>query len=266
MAALTSFTAARVIGAFSCSSEGARQSSSAVSFPGTSFAGASLRLSSSASSGAASLVSRRVLAVQAEVEESVSYSQAPPAGTKLYIGNLPFNVDSETLAGVFSSVAEVDQVDVIYDRETGRSRGFGFVTMSTTEGAEAAIQRLDGSELGGRMLKVNFPAAKGERPLRQDRPRPSGGSAGAGNKLYVGNLSWGMDDYGLADLFAEFGQVMEAKVVLDRETGKSRGFGFVTFNSPTEGSEAVRALDGVEVDGRQLRVNVAEDRASRPRF
>lgn len=201
-----------------------------------------------------------------DVQEDAQYSPGPPAqGSKLYIGNLPFNVDSESLAGVFSEVAEVDQVDVIYDRETGRSRGFGFVTMATTEGAEAAISRLDGSELGGRMLRVNFPVPKGgEVPRSAGRgergPRPAG-SPGAGNKLYIGNLSWNCDDYGLADLFTDFGSVLEAKVVMDRETGKSRGFGFVTFNSAAEANEAVSRMDGQEVDGRQLRVNVAEDRA-----
>ena len=103
------------------------------------------------------------------------------------------------------------------------------------------------------MMRVNFPQASprtgdrptGDRPIRERRESAPMGAAGSGNKLYVGNLSWGMDDMGLEDLFAEFGKVMEAKVVMDRETGRSRGFGFVTYSSPSEGGEAVNSLNGV---------------------
>ncbi|CAI5472325.1 unnamed protein product [Closterium sp. Yama58-4] len=182
-------------------------------------------------------------------------------GTKIYVGNLPFNVDSESLAEIFQEAGIVELVEVIYDRESGRSRGFGFVTMSTPEDAQAAIEKFDGSELGGRMLKVNMPVPRGERERgarnerpRGDRPRFGGNQS---NKLYVGNLSWGMDDMALEDLFAEFGKVLEAKVVLDRDSGRSRGFGFVTLSSESEVQEAISNLDGADVDGRQLRVNVA---------
>ncbi|GJP59552.1 hypothetical protein CLOP_g12544 [Closterium sp. NIES-67] len=133
--------------------------------------------------------------------------------------------------------------------------------MSTPEEAQSAIEKFDGSELGGRMLKVNMPVPRGERERgarnerpRGDRPRFGGNQ---GNKIYVGNLSWGMDDGSLEDLFAEFGKVLEAKVVLDRDTGRSRGFGFVTLSSDSEVQEAISNLDGADVDGRQLRVNVA---------
>ncbi|CAI5952051.1 unnamed protein product [Closterium sp. NIES-65] len=182
-------------------------------------------------------------------------------GTKIYVGNLPFNVDSESLAEIFQEAGVVELVEVIYDRDSGRSRGFGFVTMSTPEEAQSAIEKFDGSELGGRMLKVNMPVPRGERERgarnerpRGDRPRFGGNQ---GNKLYVGNLSWGMDDMALEDLFAEFGKVLEAKVVLDRDSGRSRGFGFVTLSSDAEVQEAISNLDGADVDGRQLRVNVA---------
>jgi len=168
------------------------------------------------------------------------------------------------LAEHFQQVGNVDMVEVIYDRETGRSRGFAFVTFATQAEANAAIEQLDGTELGGRALRVNFPNPAGTRTERTERPpRPAGGgrTGGAGrndpNKLYVGNLSWGMDDLGLEELFAEFGSVTEAKVIMDRETGRSRGFGFVTLSTGQEVQEAIAALDGVDVDGRIIRVNLA---------
>ena len=79
-------------------------------------------------------------------------------------------------------------------------------------------------------------------------------------KLFVGNLSWNTDDQGLFDAFAQFGEVMEAKVVTDRDSGRSRGFGFVTFANEEAGEDAMSGLDGTELDGRSIRVSVAQDR------
>ena len=66
----------------------------------------------------------------------------------------------------------------------------------------------------------------------------------ASNRVYVGNLSWGVDDLALETLFSEQGKVVEAKVVYDRESGRSRGFGFVTYNSAEEVDSAIRSLNG----------------------
>ena len=65
------------------------------------------------------------------------------------------------------------------------------------------------------------------------------------------------------NFFSEHGKVLEARVVYDRETGRSRGFGFVTYSSDSEVNDAIAALDGTDMDGRTLRVNIAEDRPRR---
>ncbi|EOY07849.1 RNA-binding family protein isoform 2 [Theobroma cacao] len=154
-------------------------------------------------------------------------------------------------------------VEVIYDKVTGRSRGFGFVTMSTAEEVEAAAQQFNGYELEGRALRVN----SGPPPPRREEfsPRGSRGAPalGASNRVYVGNLSWGVDDLALETLFSEQGKVVEAKVVYDRESGRSRGFGFVTYNSAEEVDSAIKSLNGVDLDGRPIRVSVAESRPRR---
>lgn len=80
------------------------------------------------------------------------------------------------------------------------------------------------------------------------------------NKLFVGGLSWDTDDRSLNKAFSEHGDVKEATVITDRDTGRSRGFGFVTFASSNGASEAMRALDGQELDGRAIRVNEAHDK------
>ncbi|MCL2123173.1 MAG: RNA-binding protein [Desulfovibrionaceae bacterium] len=81
--------------------------------------------------------------------------------------------------------------------------------------------------------------------------------------LYVGNLSYSANDSSLQSLFAPFGEVLSAKVVSDRDTGRSRGFGFVEMED-SEARQAISALNGTEVDGRKLRVNEAEKREKRP--
>ena len=78
-----------------------------------------------------------------------------------------------------------------------------------------------------------------------------------GNKLFVGGLSWNTTDDGLMQAFAQFGDVTEAKVINDRDTGRSRGFGFVTFTDDAMAAEAIQAMDGSNLDGRTIRVNEA---------
>ena len=74
---------------------------------------------------------------------------------KLYVGNLSFDVSNNELQTLFAQTGTVESVSLIEDRETGRSRGFGFVEMSTKEEGAAAIEKFNGHELGGRFLKVN---------------------------------------------------------------------------------------------------------------
>ena len=79
--------------------------------------------------------------------------------------------------------------------------------------------------------------------------------------LYVGNLAFSTTSAELETLFAEHGEVRSAQVISDRDTGRSRGFGFVEMGSPAEASAAIDSLDGRNVDGRPLTVNVAKERS-----
>ena len=79
-------------------------------------------------------------------------------------------------------------------------------------------------------------------------------------RLYVGNLSFNTNAEGVRTAFQEFGTVSDVHLVSDRETGRSRGFGFVTFEKPPDANEAVKNMNGAELDGRILKVNLAESR------
>ncbi len=83
------------------------------------------------------------------------------------------------------------------------------------------------------------------------------------NRLYVGNLSYDVNADSLRSTFAEFGEVTDTHVVMDRESGRARGFAFVTMNTPAEAEKAITGLNGAMLDGRALRVNVAEERGAR---
>ena len=93
---------------------------------------------------------------------------------KLYVGNLPFSVSDQDLDQLFSQTGPVESANVITDRDTGRSRGFGFVEMESREGAEAAISQLNGYEMDGRAIVVN------EARPREDRGGGRGGFGGGG--------------------------------------------------------------------------------------
>jgi RNA recognition motif-containing protein len=95
-------------------------------------------------------------------------------GNKLYVGNLSYNVTGSDLEQMFSPHGSVQSAEVINDRETGRSKGFGFVQMSNDDEAKAAIGALNGQEVGGRALTVN------EAKPREERPRSGGGGGGGG--------------------------------------------------------------------------------------
>jgi RNA recognition motif-containing protein len=83
------------------------------------------------------------------------------------------------------------------------------------------------------------------------------------NKLFVGNLSFNITENALQDAFSAHGTVTETNLMMDRETGRPRGFGFVTMSSPQEAQKAMEAMNGKEIDGRALTVNVARPREER---
>lgn len=84
------------------------------------------------------------------------------------------------------------------------------------------------------------------------------------NKLFVGNLSFNMTENDLQDAFAALGTVVEANLMMDRATGRPRGFGFVTMSTAEEAQKAVEAMNGKSIDGRALTVNIARPREERP--
>uniref|UniRef100_A0A2N9IQU6 RRM domain-containing protein n=1 Tax=Fagus sylvatica TaxID=28930 RepID=A0A2N9IQU6_FAGSY len=198
-----------------------------------------------------------------EEEESEQKLFGSSEERRLYVGNLPYSMTSAQLAEVFEEAGRVVSVEIVYDRVTDRSRGFAFVGMRSVEEAKEAIRMFDGSQVGGRIVKVNFPEVPrgGEREVMGPRVWSSNrGFVDSPHKIYAGNLSWGLTSQSLRDAFADQRGLLSAKVIYEN-TGRSRGFGFVTFETGEDAQSALGAMNGVEVEGRPLRLNMASERA-----
>ncbi|KAF7050769.1 hypothetical protein CFC21_059091 [Triticum aestivum] len=180
-----------------------------------------------------------------------------PEGATVYVGNLPYHIDNERLKLSFQRAGVVLFSKVIYNRETGQSRGFGFVTMNTVQEAEKAVRIYHGSGMYGRPLTVKIAAPRGG--ARVDAPRRQSGSP---LRIFVCNLPSQVDNPRLEELFSKHGKVVDARVVYERREGAScsRGFGFVTMATDEESYKAIRALNKQILEGNALGVKVARER------
>lgn len=84
-------------------------------------------------------------------------------------------------------------------------------------------------------------------------------------KLFVANIPWSVNNEGLKDMFSKFGEILEAEVISDRTSGRSKGFGFVTFQNEEDAKKAIEEMNGKEIEGRKIVVNVARPRENRPK-
>ncbi|MDF1662304.1 MAG: RNA-binding protein [Planctomycetota bacterium] len=212
--------------------------------------------------------------------------------TTLFVGRLSWDTKEPQLRAAFEEFGEVTNARVITDRDTGRSRGFAFVTFANGDSAERAVDEMNGVMLDGREIVVREAEDKGPRAggagggdrggragggrdggRGGDRGgrsgggdrggRGQGGSYSGGNTLFVGSLSWDTKEPQLRSAFEEFGDINEARVITDRDTGRSRGFAFVTFEAADAAERAVREMNGAVLDGREIVVNEAKERQPR---
>jgi RNA recognition motif-containing protein len=102
----------------------------------------------------------------------------------IYVGNLSYNSTDNSLRDAFAAFGAVESANIIQDRETGRSKGFGFVKMTNNDEANAAIEALNGAEIDGRAVKVNEARPREERPPRRENNFRSGGGNGGGRRRF----------------------------------------------------------------------------------
>eukprot|EP00545_Synedropsis_sp_CCMP1620_P000452 CAMPEP_0119008136 /NCGR_PEP_ID=MMETSP1176-20130426/3483_1 /TAXON_ID=265551 /ORGANISM="Synedropsis recta cf, Strain CCMP1620" /LENGTH=545 /DNA_ID=CAMNT_0006960409 /DNA_START=32 /DNA_END=1666 /DNA_ORIENTATION=+ len=177
-----------------------------------------------------------------------------PDGPKIYIGNLPYGIDEAELTKFIAEHGEVANVYLARD-DDGKDRGFGFVTMASEEAVEAAIAGVDGSFFQGRRLAARRPLPEGSRSEKKTNEANV-------ERIYFGNLSFDTKIETMKTLFAEHGSVLNLFINEDFTTHQSRGYGFCQM-SKEEAGPAIAALNGMEVDGRTIRVTVSEDKVDK---
>ncbi|KAA3453689.1 30S ribosomal protein 2, chloroplastic-like [Gossypium australe] len=178
------------------------------------------------------------LFVAAEEQTATVASPSSEAARRLYVGNIPRNLKNDELTKIVEEYGAVEKAEY-----SGRSRRFAFVTMKTVEDANAAIEKLNGTQIGGREIKVNIT----EKPLPQVDlsllQAEDSQFVDSPHKVYVGNLAKTVTSETLKKFFSEKGKVMSAKVSRVPGSSKSGGFGFVSFSSDEEVEAAISSFN-----------------------
>lgn len=186
-----------------------------------------------------------------ERRERADRPQPMPSNT-LYVGNLNFQLTAEDLERTFAELG-VNHASIAMD-DLGRSKGFGWVTFTTTEEAKAALEAKNGLELMDRPLVLNYKVQNGRlEATRTEMKEPT-------NSLFVGNMPYEMTDSDLNNLFREIKNVVDVRVAIDRRTGQPRGFAHADFVDVKSAQEAAEFLQGKEMYRRKLRVDFAASR------
>jgi nucleolin len=211
------------------------------------------------------------------VAQTQAQEQPSSGCTELFVKNLGWKTDENILGNFFGTYGEVQNVKVLYDRETGKSRGLAFVNFSTREEAQAAINDADNLNVEGRLLQVSFSDQKPQRDNNSnaggrggfqggnrggDRFGGQGGNRGnfGGEKhtIFVGNLGFKTTENNLRNFFKDCGSVVDVRIAKNEE-GRSKGFAHVDFEAP-DAVEKAKSKAGQELDGRELRVDASTPR------
>lgn len=175
---------------------------------------------------------------------------------------MSWNIDEDWLRREFEHFGTITGCRVITDRESGRSKGFGYVEFEDAAVAAKAQKEMMGYELDGRALNVDFSTPR-EKPANKtfDRANKYGDKRSApSNTLFLGNLSFDCTNEIVQETFQEYGNVSRVSLPTDRETGALKGFGYVDFSSTEEAQSALDALNGAEIAGRAIRLDFAAAR------
>ncbi|XP_035887903.1 polyadenylate-binding protein 1-like [Phyllostomus discolor] len=182
----------------------------------------------------------------------------PPLGQRgvgnIFIKNLDKSIKKEALYDAFSAFGNILSCEVVCDEN--RSKHYGFVHFETEEAAERSMQKMNGMLLNDHKIFVGRFKAPEEREADLDV------NANEFINVCVKNFGEDMDDDQLKDLFGKFGPVLSVKVMTD-ESGKSKGFGFVSFRRHEDAQKAVDEMNGKELNGKQIYVGQAQKKAQR---
>ncbi|CAH9117865.1 unnamed protein product [Cuscuta europaea] len=183
-------------------------------------------------------------------EEIKNVASADPALRKLFVRGLAWNTSSETLCAAFEEHGEIEEGAVIFDKATGKSRGYGFITYKDMESAQRAL-RAPSKMIDGRMSVCNLASESinSNTSITCDQSQ---------RKLYIGGLSPDTTSEMLLDFFRRHGEIEEGSVAYDKDTEKSRGFGFVTYKNTESAKKALENPQRI-LGGRNVTVKLADN-------
>lgn len=189
----------------------------------------------------------------------IMWSQRDPSLRKsgvgnIFIKNLDKNIDNKALYDTFSAFGNILSCKIAMDQNG--SKGYGFVHFETEEAAKNSIDKVNGMLLNGKKVFV------GRFMSRKERLEILGDKAKKFTNVYVKNLADSFDDEKLRDMFTPFGKIISAKMMND-DSGKGRGFGFVSFEDHEGASRAVDELNNKDMEGREIYVGRAQKKAER---
>ncbi|PON52222.1 Splicing factor-like protein [Parasponia andersonii] len=182
-----------------------------------------------------------------------SVATADPVHRKLFVRGLAWNTTSETLCEAFKVHGEIEEGAVIYDKASGKSRGYGFITYKYIESTQTAL-KAPSKLIDGRLAVCNL-ACEGltGASITPDLPQ---------RKLYIGSLSPEVTSEMLLSFFSRHGEIEEGSVAYDKDTNESRGFGFVTYKTVEAAKKAIND-PGKNLGGRTVIVKLADSHKGR---
>jgi nucleolin len=179
----------------------------------------------------------------------------------LFVGQLSWNVDNDWLSSEFADAGEVISARVQMDRQSGRSRGFGYVEFATAAAAKSALEKFQGKEIDGRAIKLDLSTPRQPNPAA--RAKQFGDVASEPSRtLFVGNISWNTTEDILWEHFGQYGEVSSVRIPTDRESGKPKGFGYVEYSDIESAKKGYEGASGSEIDGRNIRLDYSQPRDS----
>ncbi|KAJ7967678.1 Polyadenylate-binding protein [Quillaja saponaria] len=185
--------------------------------------------------------------------QSVQPTSADEVRT-LWIGDLQYWMDEGYLYNCFAHTGEVASVKVIRNKQTNQPEGYGFIEFLTRAGAERVLQTFNGTIMpnGGKSFRLNWATFSAGEKRHDDTPDYT---------IFVGDLAADVTDYMLQDVFrAHYPSLKGAKVVIDRLTGRSKGYGFVRFGDEGEQMRAMTEMNGVVCSTRPMRIGAAANK------
>ena len=194
-----------------------------------------------------------------EKKERKSYN----SGTwpELFVNNLSYKTTEESLKNYFSKYGEVESTKIVYDKESGRSKGVGFCKFCDSSSAAEAIKDNDNLFLDGRPIAVSYSNdKKGSAKVRKSNFKGDKNYQGEKFSIFIGNLSFKTNEDGIKNLFEDCGKIIDIRIA-KKEDGKPRGFAHVDFDSK-EALENALEKNGYKLDGRELRIDITTNKPS----